>query len=38
LIQDGAEILVIGAAIFAAAEPRQAISRLKEIIARGKPS
>jgi ribulose-phosphate 3-epimerase len=38
LIQDGAEILVVGAAIFAAAEPRQAISRLKEIIARGKPS
>jgi ribulose-phosphate 3-epimerase len=38
LIQDGAEILVVGAAIFAAADPRQVISRFKEIIARGKPS
>ncbi len=38
LLQDGAEILVVGAAIFGAAEPRQVISRLKEIISRGKPS
>lgn len=38
LIRDGAEILVVGAAIFAAADPRQVISRFKEIIARGNPS
>ncbi|MGB7295144.1 MAG: ribulose-phosphate 3-epimerase [Candidatus Aminicenantales bacterium] len=38
LIQDGAEILVVGAAIFKAPDPRQVISRLKEIIARANPS
>ncbi|MFZ2053214.1 MAG: ribulose-phosphate 3-epimerase [Candidatus Aminicenantales bacterium] len=38
LIRDGAEILVVGAAIFSAPEPRQVIFRLKEIIAKGNPS
>ncbi len=38
LIRDGAEILVVGAAIFKAADPRQVISRLKEIIAKGDSS
>ncbi len=38
LIQDGADILVVGAAIFAAPDPRRVISRLKEIVARGNPS
>jgi ribulose-phosphate 3-epimerase len=38
LIRDGAEILVVGAAIFGAPDPRQVISRLKEIIAQGNPS
>jgi ribulose-phosphate 3-epimerase len=38
LIQDGAEILVAGAAIFAAPDPRRVISRLKEIVAKGNRS
>jgi len=38
LIQDGAEILVVGAAIFAAEDPVGTIARLKEIIARGNRS
>lgn len=38
LIQDGADILVVGAAIFKAPDPRQVISRLKEIVALGNPS
>jgi ribulose-phosphate 3-epimerase len=33
LIRDGAEILVVGAAIFAAEDPVRVIARLKEIIA-----
>jgi ribulose-phosphate 3-epimerase len=33
LIRDGVEILVVGAAIFAAKEPARVIARLKEIIA-----
>jgi ribulose-phosphate 3-epimerase len=37
LIQDGAEILVVGAAIFAASDPGQVIARLKEIAARVNP-
>ena len=36
LIRDGAEILVVGAAIFAAPDPPQVIARLKEIAARGR--
>jgi ribulose-phosphate 3-epimerase len=35
LIQDGAEILVVGAAIFRASDPAGVIARLKEIAARG---
>lgn len=35
LIRDGAEILVVGAAIFKAEEPVRVIARLKEIIAKG---
>jgi ribulose-phosphate 3-epimerase len=38
LIQDGAEILVVGAAIFEAPDPRRVISRLKEIVAKGNRS
>ncbi|MBN2408322.1 MAG: ribulose-phosphate 3-epimerase [Candidatus Aminicenantes bacterium] len=38
LIQDGAEILVVGAAIFKAPDPRHVISRLKEIMAGANPS
>jgi ribulose-phosphate 3-epimerase len=38
LIRDGAEILVVGAAIFSSPDPRQVISRLKEIIAKETPS
>jgi len=34
LIRDGAEILVVGAAIFAAGDPVRVISRLKDIIAK----
>lgn len=34
LIQDGAEILVVGAAIYMASNPRQAIAELEEIIRR----
>jgi ribulose-phosphate 3-epimerase len=34
LIRDGAEILVVGAAIFAAEDPVRVIARLKEIIAK----
>jgi ribulose-phosphate 3-epimerase len=37
LIQDGAEILVVGAAIFAASDPARVIARLREIAARGNP-
>ena len=37
LIRDGAEILVVGAAIFKAPDPRLVISRLKDIMARGNP-
>jgi 3-keto-L-gulonate-6-phosphate decarboxylase len=33
LIRDGVEILVVGAAIFAAKDPVQVIAQLKEIIA-----
>jgi len=35
LIRDGAEVLVVGAAIFKAEEPVRVIARLKEIIAKG---
>jgi len=35
LIRDGAEVLVVGAAIFKAEEPARVIARLKEIIAKG---
>jgi len=35
LIRDGAEILVVGAAIFKAEEPVRVIARLKDIIAKG---
>ena len=35
LIRDGAEILVVGAAIFAAEDPVGTIARLKQIMARG---
>jgi ribulose-phosphate 3-epimerase len=35
LIRDGAEILVIGAAIFGAEDPVRVIARLKDIIAKG---
>jgi ribulose-phosphate 3-epimerase len=38
LIRDGAEILVVGAAIFAAEDPVRVIARLKEIIAGGNRS
>jgi ribulose-phosphate 3-epimerase len=38
LIRDGAEILVVGAAIFAAEDPVGTIAQLKEIIARGNRS
>ncbi len=35
LIRDGAEILVVGAAIFAAEDPARVIAHLKDIIAKG---
>jgi ribulose-phosphate 3-epimerase len=38
LIRDGADILVVGAAIFKTSDPRQVISKLKEIMARVNPS
>jgi ribulose-phosphate 3-epimerase len=38
LIRDGAEILVVGAAIFAAEDPVGTIARLKDIMARGNRS
>lgn len=38
LIRDGADILVVGAAIFKAPDPRGVIAKLKEIIAGAKPS
>jgi ribulose-phosphate 3-epimerase len=36
LIRDGADILVVGAAIFAAEDPAQVIARLKDIMAKAK--
>ena len=38
LIRDGADILVVGAAIFKAPDPRAVIARLKEIMAGANPS
>jgi ribulose-phosphate 3-epimerase len=38
LVRDGADILVVGAAIFSAPDPREVISRLKAIIAKETPS
>jgi ribulose-phosphate 3-epimerase len=38
LIREGAEILVVGAAIFTSPDPHRVISRLKEIIAKETPS
>ncbi len=38
LIRDGADILVVGAAIFKAPDPRRVISRLREILGQGNPA